>query len=195
MSKPMDWAFLDPVFMMFPMSRMISRILANFLDFRTSSQAAVAATIWGLQSCTSSGYLCWNMSDFSLGTSLLMPGLDQVWSLTQFPSVGFLQSRISVKKWGSKYTIKFASWGIGTSTPSVTNLTASLISEVPQTMYETKLRALEWHCVCSQNPSRVHEKHMTVAGRNKREFPSKKGPLIRPTGNQWFFTKSELQKK
>ena len=102
MSKPMDWAFLDPVFMMFPMSRMISRILANFLDFRTSSQAAVAATIWGLQSCTSSGYLCWNMSDFSLGTSLLMPDLDQVWSLPQFPSVGFLQSRIRVKKWGSQ---------------------------------------------------------------------------------------------
>jgi len=76
MSKPMDWAFLDPVFMMFPMSRMISRILANFLDFRTSSQAAVAATIWGLQSCTSSGYLCWNMSDFSLGTSLLMPEIE-----------------------------------------------------------------------------------------------------------------------
>ena len=50
MSKPTDCAFLEPVFMMLPMRRMSSSSLANFLLFRTSSHAAVAATMSGLQS-------------------------------------------------------------------------------------------------------------------------------------------------
>ena len=55
MSKPTDSALREPVFMMLPMRRMISRSLPNFLLLRTSSQAAVAATMSGLQSWTNSG--------------------------------------------------------------------------------------------------------------------------------------------
>jgi len=50
MSKPSDWAFFVPEFMIFPINNISSKILANFLLFLISSQAAVAATMLGLQS-------------------------------------------------------------------------------------------------------------------------------------------------
>ena len=50
----------------------VATIYQRFLLSHTSSQAAVAETISGLQSCTSSGKWSWSLRDFKRGTSLRM---------------------------------------------------------------------------------------------------------------------------
>ena len=77
---------------------------------------------------------------------------DQVWSLTQFYSVDFSQSRISVKKCVfNKHTIKVCiscCWQCpGTSVPSPANLTVSLYLCSSGSNARGELRALEGHRV------------------------------------------------
>ena len=106
------------------------------------------------------------------------PGHDQVWSLTQFYSVDFSQSRIGVKKCVfNKRTIKVCVSCCGrcpgTSAPSAAHLTVSLYLCSSGSNALGESRAQEGRRVSSKTPSWVRDGDEGVAGRNGREkcFP------------------------
>ena len=95
----------------------------------------------------------------------------QVWSLTQFYSVDFSQSRIGVKKCVfNKRTIKVCvscSWRCpGTSAPSAAHLRVALYLCSSGSNARGESRALEGRRVSLKSPSRVREGDEGVAGRN-----------------------------
>ena len=100
---------------------------------------------------------------FLCGWYLTPPHSVQVWSLTQFYSVDFSQSRIDVKKCVfNKRTIKVCVsccwWCPRTSAPSLPHLTVSLYLCSSEATYASRLRALEGRRVNSKSPSRVRDR-------------------------------------
>ena len=97
----------------------------------------------------------------------------QVWSLTQFYSVEFLQSRIGVNKCVFyKRTTKVCvnCWRCpGTSAPSTAHLTVSLYLCSSGSNAPGESRAWEGCLVSSKSPSRVRDGDEGVAGRKRRE--------------------------
>lgn len=87
-SNPTDCSYLDPVFRMFPIRRINSKVFANFLDcltwnqngtlswmtlvqsFSTSLQAAMTELTAGLHSFSNSGKKSLNFKHFNRGRSL-----------------------------------------------------------------------------------------------------------------------------
>ena len=138
----------------------------------------------------------WSQSQTPTSTICLL----QVWSLTQFYSVDFSKSMISVSKCVfNKRTIKVCvscCWRCpGTSVPSTPHLTMSLYLCSSGSNARGKSRAWEGRRVSSKSPSRVRDGDEGVAGRNGREycFPDE-GSLICPPGKSMSFYKKETGK-
>ena len=96
--------------------------------------------------------------------------LHQVWSLTQFYSVDFSQSRIAVNKCVFyKRTSRFASGVVDgvLGPPHLARHTwrCPCISVVPEAMYVSRLKAREGHHASSKSASRVWDWQMGVNGR------------------------------
>ena len=111
------------------------------------------------------------------------PGLDQVWSLTQFNYVDVSQSRIDVNEWAfNRRTIKVRSsffWRCpGTSVPRATQLTMSLFLFSSWSNARGKSMVKEGQSVSSKSPSMIRDKRKFYC-RNRREkyFPNE-GSLI-----------------
>ena len=93
-----------------------------------------------------------------------------VWYVTQFSSVGFLQSAISVQSvFSTEALSRFASVVLSdVLVPSsvlihAAHLRCPCIDVVAESMFKTKLRAFEGHHVGSKSPQRVRDQDEGVA--------------------------------
>ena len=127
--------------------------------------------------------------------------VSQVWSLTQFYSVDFSQSRIGVNKCVfNKRTIKVCvscCWRCpGTSAPSAPHLTVSLYLCSSGSNVRGELRALEGRHVSSKKPFKGPRRRQGSWWEERKRivFPDE-GSLICPPGKSMiFFYKTETQK-
>ena len=123
----------------------------------------------------------------------------QVWSLIQFYSIDFSQSRISVEKCVSnqrtiKVCICFFCPCPGTSAPSAHNWQCPCFFGVLEATHEW--RALEGRLVSSKSHATVWDGDGGLAGRNGREkcFRDERGHWFALQVNEWFCTKRKQKK-